>query len=61
MLMVRVRVAVAVPVPLVALNATEEVPAAVGIPEIKPLVVFTVSPEGSPVAAKLVGLLLAVI
>jgi len=58
-----VRVSVAVPVPplLVALNVTDEVPAAVGVPEIKPLVVFAVRPGGSPVALKLVGEFEAVI
>ena len=61
MLMVRVRVALPVPVLLVALSVTVEVPDAVGVPEIAPLVVFTESPEGSPVALKLVGELEAVI
>ena len=49
--MVSVRVAVPVPVALVALNVTVEVPAAVGVPEIKPLVALTDRPAGSPVAA----------
>ena len=48
--MVSVRVAVPVPPALVALSEIVEVPAAVGVPEIRPLVVFTVRPEGSPVA-----------
>ena len=52
-----VKVSVAVPVPplLVALKVTEEVPAVVGVPEIKPEVVFTDRPAGKPVALKLVG------
>ena len=56
-------VSVAEPAPpaLVALIVTVEVPAAVGVPVIAPVYVFTLSPEGSPVAPKLVGLLLAVI
>ena len=59
--MVRVSVPVPVPVLLVALSVAVEVPDAVGVPEIAPLVVFTESPEGSPVALKLVGELEAVI
>ena len=50
-LMVTVRVAVPVPLLLVALSVTEEVPAAVGVPEIRPVVVLTVRPAGTPVAA----------
>ena len=46
---------------LVALIVTLYVPAVVGVPEISPLVVFTVKPAGSPVALKLVGLFVAVI
>jgi hypothetical protein len=45
-----VRVLVADPPALVALRVTVEVAAAVGVPEITPLVAFTVSPAGSPVA-----------
>ena len=60
-LMVSVSVVVPVPPALVALSEMVEVPVAVGVPEIKPLVVLTVSPEGSPVALKLVGELEAVI
>ena len=54
---------VALPVPpaFVALIVTVNVPAVVGVPEIIPLVVFTLKPAGSPVALKLVGLLVAVI
>jgi hypothetical protein len=60
-LTVRVRVAWPVPVALVALNVTGEVPAVVGVPEIKPVAVLTDNPAGRPVAPKLVGLLVAVI
>ena len=58
-----VSVSVAEPVPplFVALIVIEEVPDVVGVPEIRPVVVFTDSPEGNPVALKLVGLLVAVI
>ena len=47
-----VSVSVAVPVPplLAALNVTVEVPAAVGVPEIEPDVVFTDKPAGKPLA-----------
>jgi hypothetical protein len=38
------------PPALVAFMVTVEVAALVGVPEISPLVVFTVSPAGSPVA-----------
>jgi hypothetical protein len=47
--------------PLVALMVTLVVPAVVGVPEITPVLVLTVRPAGSPVALKLVGLLVAVI
>ena len=43
--------------PFVTLN----VPAVVGVPEINPVVVFTVKPAGNGVALKLVGLFVAVI
>jgi hypothetical protein len=56
---VKFRDALPAPPLLVALNVTLEVPAAVGVPEIKPEVVFTVRPEGNPVAPKLVGELVA--
>ena len=59
--MVRVRVALPVPPLLVALKVTVEVPAAVGVPEINPVVVLTETPAGKPVAPKLVGELDAVI
>ena len=48
--MVSVKVALPVPLPLVALRVTVDVPAAVGVPEINPVVLFTVSPLGNPVA-----------
>ena len=60
-MMVKVSVALPVPPALVALIVTVYVPAVVGVPEITPVVVFTVNPPGSPVALKLVGLLVAVI
>ena len=60
-MMVKVSVALPVPPALVALIVTLYVPAVVGVPEITPVVVFTVNPPGSPVALKLVGLLVAVI
>jgi hypothetical protein len=44
-----VSVFVAEPVALVALRVTAEVAAAVGVPEITPLVALTVRPAGSPV------------
>jgi len=59
-LMVKVKVALPVPPALVALMVTVYVPAVVGVPEINPVLVFTVNPAGSPVALKLVGLLVAV-
>ena len=61
--MTTVKVSVALPVPpeLVALMVTLYVPAVVGVPEINPVLVFTVKPAGSPVALKLVGLLVAAI
>ena len=59
--MVKVREALPVPAVLVALRVTVEVPAAVGVPEIKPVAVFIDRPAGKPVAPKLVGVLVAVI
>ena len=61
--MTTVKVSVALPVPpeLVALMVTLYVPAVVGVPEINPVLVFTLKPAGSPVALKLVGLLVAAI
>jgi hypothetical protein len=58
---VSVRVAWPVPVLLVALSVTVEVPAAVGVPDINPLVLLTERPAGKPVAPKLVGVFVAVI
>ena len=54
-LIVNVNVFVPVPPALVALKLTLEVPAVVGVPEIKPVVVLIDKPAGSPVALKLVG------
>jgi len=45
-----VRLALPVPALFVALRVTVDVPAAVGVPEIKPVVLFTVRPAGNPVA-----------
>ena len=60
-MIVKVNVALPVPPELVALIATVYVPTVVGVPEINPVLVSTVKPAGSPVALKLVGLLVAVI
>ena len=60
-LIVKANVADPVPAALVALNATLDVPAAVGVPEMTPFVWLTEAQEGKFVALKLVGLLLAVI
>jgi len=66
-LIVRKSVAVAIQgeqtdvVVLVALMVTGKVPRAVGVPEIRPVDVSTVRPWGKSVAAKIVGLLSAVI
>ena len=60
MVVVRVLL-VLVPAALVALIVVEVVPAAVGTPEMIPVVVLKLVPGGNPVAVKLVGLLLAVI
>jgi hypothetical protein len=49
-LIVKVNVALPVPPALVALMVTLYVPAVVGVPEIKPVFVFTVKPAGNPVA-----------
>ncbi len=50
MAIVSVRVALPVPVPFVALSVTLDVPAALGVPEMRPVVVLTLNPVGSPVA-----------
>ena len=46
---------------MLAVMMTLVVPAVVGVPEITPVLVFTLRPAGSGLAVKLVGLLLAVI
>ena len=56
-----VRVALPVPPALLALIVTLVVPVVVGVPLTCPVEVFTLKPAGNPVAAKLVGVLLAVI
>jgi hypothetical protein len=58
---VKARGALPVPPLLAALNVTLEVPAPVGVPEIKPETVFIVRPAGNPDAPKLVGELVAAI
>jgi hypothetical protein len=58
---VSVRVALPVPPPFFAVSVTVEVPDAVGVPEINPLVLLTDNPPGNPVAPKLVGVFVAVI
>jgi hypothetical protein len=45
-----INVAVPVPAMLVALVVTSYIPAVVGVPEINPVLVFTVKPGGNPVA-----------
>jgi hypothetical protein len=47
--------------PLLAVIVTLVVPADVGVPEITPVLVFTLRPAGSGVAPNVVGLLVAVI
>jgi len=49
------------PAPLLAVIVTLVVPAVVGVPEITPVLIFTLRPGGSGLAVKLVGLLVAVI
>ena len=64
LLMVMTRVPVALlqePAPFRAVMVTLVVPAAVGVPEITPVLVLTLSPAGNGLAVKLVGLLVAVI
>ena len=56
-----VKGAVPVPPAFVALRVIEKIPAAEGVPLISPVEVSTVRLAGSPVASKLVGLLVAVI
>jgi hypothetical protein len=52
---------VEVPAELLAFTLTFDVPAAVGVPEMRPVALLKESPAGSPVALKLVGELAAVI
>ena len=54
--MVIFRVADPVPVTLDADIVTLDVPAVVGVPEITPVVLFTLRPAGKPVASYEVGL-----
>jgi hypothetical protein len=49
------------PAPLLAVIVTLVVPVFVGVPEITPVLALTLSPAGSGLAVKLVGLLVAVI
>jgi hypothetical protein len=58
---VSVKVACPEPPLLVAVKVTVEVPALVGVPEINPLLAFTDSPAGKPLAPKLVGEFVATI
>ena len=58
--MVNTSVADPLPPALLALMVTELVPVADGVPEITPVEVLTLNPVGSPVALKLVELLVAV-
>ena len=46
---------------MLAVIVTFVVPAVVGVPEITPVLVFTLTPGGSGLALKVVGLLVAVI
>ena len=55
------RVAEPVPLELIALMVALVVPVAVGVPEINPVLVFTLNPDGRLAALKLVGLPEAVI
>ena len=48
--MVNVSVAVPVPLPFVALRVTLNIPTTVGVPEIKPVDVFTLKPAGNGAA-----------
>ena len=59
--MVMVSACVSVPPALVAVMLAVKVPVTNGVPEITPVPVLTVSPDGKPVALKLVGVLVAVI
>ena len=59
--MATLRLSILVPVPtgFVALMATRKVPVTPGIPVMMPVVVSIVRPVGSPVAAKVLGELVA--
>jgi len=59
--MVMVSVSVSDPPELLAVSVTEDVPMAVGMPEMRPVAALTLRPAGRPVAAKPVGLLVAVV
>jgi hypothetical protein len=48
--MFNVRLALPAPPLLLALSVTVDVPAAVGVPEINPVVLLTDKPAGNPVA-----------
>ena len=50
-----------VPVPLVAVTVALKLPIKKVVPEIKPVLVFTVMPVGKPLAPKLLGPLVPVI
>src|SRR5438270_98691 len=60
-LTVSVKVAEPVPLALMALIVTLLTPVAVGVPESRPVLVLTLTPVGKFVAAKLVGVFVAVI
>src|SRR5262249_20432840 len=60
-LIVSVNIAVPVPLALVALSVTLVTPAAVGVPEINPVAVFTVKPAGNGAAPHVVIAWFAVI
>ena len=49
-----------IPVALVAVRLTLVIPTAVGVPEIKPVAAFNVTPAGNGLAVKLVGVFVAV-
>jgi hypothetical protein len=54
-----VKVEVPVPAELIARSVTVVWPAVVGVPEMSPVLVFTVNPEGNPVTLYEVGLFVA--
>ena len=60
-LTVSVNVAVPVPPAFVALKVMLEIPTTFSVPEINPVAVLIVKPDGKPTALKLVGLFVAVI